>query len=203
MDEVLPANESQIYAMHLSSNVYLSLVYTMSSCEATVYGMYRPLHGISRTTCCFHSYMEYLYHLQAKVYSEDFASERRDREAAHGKFADLQKKYDHDVGESKAQLAQMEEDLHRHRERLAEVELVYQKKEKEMRSVLEEASNNQTEVQAKTSQVKQYKKQVDSLKDQVGILAARTVYVHSCLLAHSVHQQTQDETVFSNLIFSV
>ena len=72
------------------------------------------------------------------------------------------------MGELKAQLAQMEEDVRHHRERLEEVELIYQRREKEMRSVLEEASNNQTEVQAKTSQVKQYKKQVDSLKDQVG-----------------------------------
>ena len=72
------------------------------------------------------------------------------------------------MGELKAQLAQMEEDVCHHRERLEEVEQVNQRREKEMRSVLEEASNNQTEVQAKTSQVKQYKKQVDSLKDQVG-----------------------------------
>ena len=146
--------------------------------------------------------MECLYHLQAQVYSEDFASERRDREAAHSKFADLQERYTYDVGELKAQLAQMEEDLLHHKDILAEVEQVNQRREKEMRSVLEEASNNQTEVQAKTSQVKQYKKQVDSLKDQVGILATCT-FVHSCLLAYSVHQQTQDETIFANLIFSV
>ena len=62
----------------------------------------------------------------------------------------------------------MEEDLLYHRDRLAEVEEINQRMEKEMGSVLKEASNNETEVQAKTSQVKQYKKQVDSLKDQVG-----------------------------------
>ena len=61
----------------------------------------------------------------------------------------------------------MEEDLHQHKERLADIEQLYQRKEMEMRSVLKEASKNQEEVQAKTSQVKQYKKQVDTLKTQV------------------------------------
>ena len=89
---------------------------------------------------------------------EDFESERRDREVAHGKIADHEKKYAQDVGELKAKLAQMEEDLHQHQERLADVEQLYQRREKETRSVLEEASKNQQEVQAKTSQVKQYKK---------------------------------------------
>ena len=95
---------------------------------------------------------------------EDFKSERRDREVAHGKIADHERKYAQDVGELKAELAQTEEDLHQHKERLADVEQLYQRKEREMRSVLEEASKNQ---QAKTSQVKQYKKQVDTLKAQV------------------------------------
>jgi len=98
---------------------------------------------------------------------EDFESERCDREIVHGKIADHQKKYAHDVGELKEQLAQMEEHLSHHQDRLAEVEQVNQRREKMKRSLLEEASKNQQEVQAKTSQVKQYKKQVDSLKDQV------------------------------------
>jgi len=106
-------------------------------------------------------------YLQAQVYKEDFISERRDREAAHGKFADLQKKYAYDVRELKAELTQMEKDLNRHRDRLAEVEQVNQRRAKEMRTLLKEASKNQQEVQAKTSQVKQYKKQVDSQRDQV------------------------------------
>ena len=61
----------------------------------------------------------------------------------------------------------MEEDLQQHKERLADVEQLYQRREKEARSALEEASRHQQEVQAKTSQVKQYKKQVDILKTQV------------------------------------
>ena len=106
--------------------------------------------------------------MQAQLYKEDFALERRDREVAHGMFADLQKKHAYDVGKLKDELVQMEE---HHRERLTEAELAYQRREKEMRSVLEEAvkKKNQEEMQAKTSQVKQYRKQVDSLKHQVGL----------------------------------
>ena len=111
-------------------------------------------------------YITYV-HIQAELYKEDFASERRDREVAHGKIADHERKYTQDVGELKAKLAQTQDDLHQHKERLADVEQLYQRKEREMRSVLEEASKNQQEVQAKTSQVKQYKKQVDTLKAQV------------------------------------
>ena len=108
----------------------------------------------------------YAYHLQAQVYREDFALERHDREVAHGKLADLEKKYTSEVEELKAQLTQMEQ---HHKERLAEVEHVHQGREKEMRSVLEEASKkkNQQELQAKASQVKQYKKRVDYQKNQV------------------------------------
>ena len=116
--------------------------------------------------------------MQAAIYKEDFDSERRDREAAHGKMADHQKQYVHDIGELTAKLAQMEEDLHRHKERLAEVEQVNQRREREMRNILDEATKNQQEVQAKTSQVKQYKKQVDTLKTQV------CFYVHALCKYH-------------------
>ena len=108
-----------------------------------------------------------MYILQAELYMEDFKSERRDREVAHGKIADYERKYAQDVSELKAKLAQTEEDLHQHKERLADIEHLCQRREKEMTSVLKEASKNQQEVQAKTSQVKQYKKQVDTLKTQV------------------------------------
>ena len=120
-------------------------------------------------------------HIQAELYMEDFESERRDREVAHGKIADHEKKYAQDVGELKAKLAQMEEDLHQHQERLADVEQLYQRREKETRSVLEEASKNQQEVQAKTSQVKQYKKQVDTLKTQVCFYINRDLW--PCLMS--------------------
>ena len=136
--------------------------------------------------------------MQAELYKEDFESERRDREVAHGKFADLQKKYVYDVGELKAELAQMKENLNHHQDRLAEVEQVNHRRAMEMKSLLEEVSKNQQEVQAKASQVKQQKKQVDSLKEQVCLLnpvLLDTLVSLTCF----VHQETH---VFSNQLFS-
>ena len=69
-----------------------------------------PLNEIYNSITC----------MQAQLYMEDFQSERSDREVAHGKIADCEKQYAHDIGELKAQ-------------------------------------------------VKHYKEQVDSLKDQVGL----------------------------------
>ena len=88
-----------------------------------------------------------------------------------GKVVDHQEKHDHDVGEQEAELAQIEEG--HLKDRLAEME----RRVGEMRNVLGEASKSQQEVQAKTSQVKQYKKQVDTLKDKVcSYIPARTLY---------------------------
>jgi len=85
------------------------------------------------------------------------------------------------VRDLKAELAQMEKELNHHRDRLAEVEQVNQRRAKEMRTLLEEASKNQQELQAKTSQVKQYKKQVDSQRDQVCL----HVHVESYMTKHT------------------
>ena len=85
-------------------------------------------------------------------------------------FADLQKKHAYDVRKLKDELDQMEEHH-------TEAELAYQRREKEMRSVFfpemrsmcAAKKKSQEELLAKTSQVKQYRKQVDSLKHQVGL----------------------------------
>ena len=126
---------------------------------------------------------------------EDFKSERRDRTAAHGKIADYQKKYDHDIGELKAKLAQTEEDLLHYQDRLADIEQLYERKEKEMTSVLKEASKNQQEVQAKTSQVKQYKKQVDTLKTQV------LIYVHVYIVYIGIFLYESNPKEFNAVVF--
>ena len=77
---------------------------------------------------------------------EDFDHEREDRAKAHAQFEATQR------------------ELELHKERLSEVEAVNERKAGELRSALEEALASRQEVQAKASQVKQFKKQVDSLK---------------------------------------
>jgi len=118
----------------------------------------------------------HVYYLQAQIYKEDFELERHDREVAHGMYADLQRKYAYEIGK-------LEE---YHKEKLAEVEHVHQGREKEMRGVLEEAlkkKKNQQELQAKTSsQLKLYKNQVDSQRDQV-CLHYLCVTWHICVFA--------------------
>ena len=51
--------------------------------------------------------------------------------------------------------------------KLAEKQVIIQTRERELKCALEEALTARQEVQAKTAQVKQYKKQVDSLKLEV------------------------------------
>ena len=69
--------------------------------------------------------------------------------------------------ECTAKVEEARRELLLHKERLTEVEAVNKRKEGELRSGLEEALAAGQEVQAKTSQVKQCKKQVDSLKAQI------------------------------------
>ena len=70
---------------------------------------------------------------------------------------------------ARSELAQTQYNLQVHKDRLIEVERLFQRREAEIVSLTEEAADKETELQAKTSQVKQYKKQVDSLKDQVRV----------------------------------
>ena len=81
------------------------------------------------------------------------------------KVSDDQTKHDHGVGKQKAELAQMEGS--HLKERLTETEQLYQKREGGMRNILGKASKSQQEVQVikDISQINQYVKQVDALKD--------------------------------------
>ena len=66
------------------------------------------------------------------------------------------------------QLEETRRELELHKDRLSEVEAVNQRRAGELKSALEEALASRQEVQAKAPQVKQFKKQVDSLKLHVG-----------------------------------
>ena len=81
------------------------------------------------------------------------------------KVSDDQTKHDHGVGKQKTELVQMEGG--HLKERLAETEQLYQRREGEMRNILGKASKSQQEVQVikDISQINQYVKQVDALKD--------------------------------------
>ena len=84
-------------------------------------------------------------------------------------MADIRTECTIKLEETQRELQQVKADRDHHKQTLADVEAVNKRKEGELRSAVEEALAARQEVQAKTSQVKQYKKQVDSLKAQVFI----------------------------------
>ena len=125
-------------------------------------------------------------------YKSDFDQERSDRENAHSKIADLQKKvvqlesltgheragYQHEMVELerdsqaiKERLQKTDQELQRHKQILTDLEIVYQRHVQEASKDLDhwrnQADSRQEEVQAKSSQVKQYAKENEKLKQQV------------------------------------
>ena len=122
-------------------------------------------------------------------YKSDFEAERSDRENAHCKVADLQKKltqlesltgheragYQHELEQDnqaiKERLQKTDQELKRHKQILTDLERVYQRHVQEASKDLDhwrnQADSRQEEVQAKSSQVKQYAKENAKLKQQV------------------------------------
>ena len=137
------------------------------------------------------------------TYKSDFEEERRDREAAHSKMADMEKKkaqltghegatYKHEIYELKQDKQVLKEELHKkHKEIekvtgdfwaikadlkkyqtvLADLEIVHKKhvqaartESKNLKQIAEDAMSD---LQAKTSQVKQYAKENDALKKEI------------------------------------
>ena len=100
--------------------------------------------------------------MQADMYKLDFEAERRDREVAHSKLADLEKilareKDFKDSTVSYGELKKQKEKLAKDVERLQSDVLKYE----------EETYMLREEMRAKVSQVRQYKKENDRLKAQV------------------------------------
>lgn len=121
-----------------------------------------------------------------ELYKSDFEEERKDREAAHSKMADMEKRfvqlegrsgheratYAHEVGELERdnevikeqlrardqELQKVKKELEKHKCNLADLEVIHQKH-------VVEAKND---LLAKASQVKQYAKENETLKQQCG-----------------------------------
>ena len=90
------------------------------------------------------------------MYEEDFQKEREDRARA---FAEKEN--------NKEEIESLQIQLDSHKKKLADLEIIHQARQKELMKVHEDLSKCQEEVQAKTSQVKQYKKQHDGLVAKV------------------------------------
>ena len=93
------------------------------------------------------------------MYEEDFKTERADRTRA---FAEREE------GERyRGEIKRLQKQLESHKGNLSSVETIHLARQKEFIQAMEDLKKTQEEVQAKTSQVKQYKKQHDGLVAKV------------------------------------
>ena len=112
------------------------------------------------------------------TFQEDFQQERRDRESAHTKVAEMETRYTHQLQTMGEELHRTHTELDAHKQNLSNTEAVMQKrtqqarqqladKEREVGRMNQEVAHLCEEVQSKTQQVKQYKKQVDQYRQEM------------------------------------
>ena len=94
------------------------------------------------------------------VYEEDFKTERADRVRAFEERNAEGERY-------KAEIARLQQQLDSHKGNLSDLETVHLTRHKELLQAMDDLKKAQEEIQAKTSQVKQYKKQHDGLVAKV------------------------------------
>lgn len=95
--------------------------------------------------------------------------ERRDREEAHSKIEELE----NTIAQFKAQQENFEglqKQLIEHQHSLSAIEILNQKLTKEVQLARQRCEGLEKDIQAKSSQVKQYAKEVERLKQQVWAL---------------------------------
>ena len=94
------------------------------------------------------------------MYKEDFEMERKDRERAFSERNEEGERY-------RSEIERLQTQLKSHKGNLSGLESIHQARQKELMQALEDLKRAQEEVQAKTSQVKQYKKQNEGLLTKV------------------------------------
>ena len=94
------------------------------------------------------------------MYEEDFKTEREDRMREFAEREKEGKRYREEIERLQIQLKSNKGKLH-------ELEIIHQARQKELMQAMDDLKKCQQEVQAKTSQVKQYKKQHDGLVTKV------------------------------------
>ena len=112
--------------------------------------------------------------IQANVFEEDIKHEREDRTKAASR-------HEEEVQRLKLQL---DEEIAHAKDMIEPMELVKKRLEVSLQSVQVSLEAAREEVQVKTTQLKQYKKQVDALKEKVGCFSriystALWCYAHS------------------------
>ena len=107
---------------------------------------------------------------QVFIYKEDFETESADRERAHHQRTEEGERYKKEIERLHEELEHTKHQLQRHKGNPINVEDVHLQRQKELMSTMEQLKSAQEDIQAKTSQVKQYKKQHDQLTARVRII---------------------------------
>ena len=74
--------------------------------------------------------------MKAMTYKEDFESERKDREMAHNRIADVETRYRHQLGSMGEQLQKVTEEAKRHRESAGKSEDLLQQQRQQVTALL-------------------------------------------------------------------
>lgn len=130
--------------------------------------------------------------LQIESYRSDFEAERKDRESAHSKLADLERELAREKNRIDAERAAYQKHFGELQQGSKEKAASYGELEKQMEDVEKlkadsakhkvETDKHSLELQAKVCQVQQYKKENDCLKAQVvGFFVYTCTYLHACV----------------------
>ena len=104
---------------------------------------------------------------QVQIFEEDFKAEREDRERAHSQRNEQEEKFKKEVMRLQSELEHTRRQLSSHKGNLSGLENIHKERNTEWMHTMDELKKAQEEIRAKTSQVKQYKKQLDSVTAKV------------------------------------
>ena len=132
---------------------------------------YVHVYGHTPKMCIqlFNLHMNLILPLQVQIFKEDFEAEKSDRETAHAQRNEEGERYRQEISRLQSELEHTHKQLKSHKGNLSGLEDIQKRRQEELMHALECLKAAQEEVQAKTSQVKQYKKQHDQTTARVCI----------------------------------
>ena len=127
--------------------------------------------------------------LKVQIFEEDFKAEREDRERAHSQRNEQEEKFKKEVMRLQSEIEHTRQQLSNHKGNLSGLENVHKERHTEWMHTMDELKKAQEEIRAKTSQVKQYKKQLDTVTAKVkySVCVCVCAFVHACVRALDVH----------------
>ena len=121
--------------------------------------------------------------LKVQIFEEDFKAEREDRERAHSQMNELEEKFKKEVMRLQHELEHTRQQLSSHKGNLSGLENVHKERLTEWIHTMDELKKAQDEIRTKSSQVRQYKKQLDTVTAKVKYFVCVCVCVCACVRA--------------------